>query len=249
MEKKLRYLKNRRLRVFGGPNGSGKSTILEQIDSKYNIGYYVNADEIEKLLKSTQFVDLSNFGIQDYKSSKFRKLLASHSIVKKATKDGFAFDLFLENNKIKNPDKSSHSYEAAFIADILRNTLLDTGKKIAFETVMSHKSKIDYLSKSRKQGYKNYLYYISTESPLINIERVKQRVKLGGHPVSEQKIRSRYFGSLKNLRDAVKNTYRTFIFDNSSQKPNLILEVFQGKEVTYYHNEIPHWVDKYLLKK
>lgn len=65
MEKKLRYLKNRRLRVFGGPNGSGKSTILEQIDSKYNIGYYVNADEIEKLLKSTQFVDLSNFGIQD----------------------------------------------------------------------------------------------------------------------------------------------------------------------------------------
>ena len=174
MEKRPPYLKNRRLRVFGGPNGSGKSTILEQINAKYNIGFYINADEIEKLLKTTQFVDLSEFGIQDYKLKKFRKLIGWHSIVKKAKKDGFPFDLFLEDNKIKNPDKTSHSYEAAFIADILRNTLLDEGKKFAFETVMSHQSKVDYLSKSSKQGYKNYLYYISTESPLINIERVNK---------------------------------------------------------------------------
>ena len=100
-----------------------------------------------------------------------------------------------------------------------------------------------------QEGYKNYLYYISTESPSINIERVKQRVKLGGHPVSKNKIESRYYSCLENLKDAVKHTYRTFIFDNSSQKPNLILEVFKGKEVTYYHNEIPHWVDEYLLNE
>jgi len=95
----------------------------------------------------------------------------------------------------------------------------------------------------------NYLYYISTESPLINIERVNQRVRLGGHPVAIKKIESRYYNSLSNLKKAVRNTHRTFIFDNSGEKPNLILEVFKGEEVTFYHNEIPHWVDKYLLEK
>jgi len=242
------YLRNRRLRVFGGPNGSGKSTILNQIDSKFDLGYYINADEIEKQLKSTQKVDLTDFGIFDFNHRKFKNAYQNHSIIKKARKDGYEIDLFFKNNSIINPDKKSHSYEAAFLADILRKELLTLGKKFAYETVMSHESKIDFFKKSQKTGYKKYLYFISTESPIINIERVKQRVELGGHPVAIKKIESRYYNSLKNLKSAVQNTYRTFIFDNSGSKPNLVLEVFKGDEVTFYNNEIPHWVDKYLLQ-
>ena len=245
---KQEYLRNRRLRVFGGPNGSGKSTILNQIDSKYDLGHYINADEIEKQLKSNQKVNLTDFGILNFNHNKFKNAIRNHSIIKKAIKDGYKIDLFFKENSIINPDKESHSYEAAFLADILRKELLLLGKKFAYETVMSHKSKIDFFKKSQKAGYKNYLYYISTESPIINIERVKQRVRLGGHPVAVKKIESRYYNSLKNLKSAVQNTYRTFIFDNSGSKPNLILEVFKGDEVTFYNNEIPHWVDKYLLK-
>ncbi len=241
------YLRNRRLRVFGGPNGSGKSTILSQIDSKFDIGYYINADEIEKLLKSTQKINLSDYSIYDLTAERFELAIQNHSIITKAKKEGYKIDLYYENNSIVNPDKNSHSYEAAFLADILRNELLRLGKKFAYETVMSHKSKIDFFRSAQKSGYKNYLYYISTESPVINIERVHQRVKLGGHPVATKKIKSRYYNSLSNLKEAVQSTYRTFIFDNSTEKPNLILEVFKGEEVTYYHNEIPYWVDKYLL--
>lgn len=245
---KQEYLRNRRLRVFGGPNGSGKSTILEQIDSKFDLGYYINADQIEKQLRSTQKIDLSDFGIQDFDKNKFKRFSQNHSIIKKARGDGYKIDLYFENNSIVNPDKNSHSYEAAFLADILRNELLLLGKKFAYETVMSHKSKIDFFKIAKEAGYKNYLYYISTESPVINIERVSQRVKLGGHPVATKKIESRYFNSLANLKAAVQNTYRAFIFDNSGSKPNLIMEVSRGDEVTFYHNEVPHWVDKYLLE-
>lgn len=245
---KQKYLKSRRLRVFGGPNGSGKSTILNQIDAKYDIGHYINADEIEKQLKTSQSINLSSYGIFDFDSKKFKKLKGNHSIIKKAKKDGYNVDLYFEEGSIINPDKNSHSYEAAFIADILRTEILNSGKKFAFETVMSHKSKVQFLKNTLKSGYKNYLYYISTESHVINIERVKQRVKLGGHPVSVAKIKSRYFNSLKNLKSAVEQTYRTFVFDNSGKKPILILEVYQGEVVTYYHNEIPHWVDNYLLR-
>ena len=245
---KQNYLRSRRLRVFGGPNGSGKSTILEQIVSKYRIGYYINSDDIEKQLKTTQSINLSDFGIHNFNRNSFQKLIQNHSLAKKARAEGYHIDLYFENQTIVNPDKNSHSYEAAFIADIVRQELLKSGKKFAYETVMSHSSKTEFLKLAKQSGYKNYLYYISTESPLINIKRVKQRVKLGGHPVATKKIESRYYNSLRNLKPSVANTYRTFVFDNSGAKPILILEVFEGNEVTFYHNEIPHWVDDYLLK-
>lgn len=40
--------KNKRLRVFAGPNGSGKSTLFEEFKKKYDPGFFINADELEK---------------------------------------------------------------------------------------------------------------------------------------------------------------------------------------------------------
>jgi predicted ABC-type ATPase len=53
----------RRLRVFAGPNGSGKSSLLEQIPKSVPLGYYINADEIEKQIVSGRAIRLSDFGI------------------------------------------------------------------------------------------------------------------------------------------------------------------------------------------
>ena len=44
--------KNKRLRVFAGPNGSGKSTLFNEFKNNYNPGYFINPDELEKLLRS-----------------------------------------------------------------------------------------------------------------------------------------------------------------------------------------------------
>ena len=41
--------KNKRLRVFAGPNGSGKSTLFEEFKKHFDPGYFINADEFEKL--------------------------------------------------------------------------------------------------------------------------------------------------------------------------------------------------------
>lgn len=43
----------KRLRVFGGPNGSGKSTLFASIAEQFNVGYFINADEIENQIAST----------------------------------------------------------------------------------------------------------------------------------------------------------------------------------------------------
>ncbi len=240
--------KRNRLRIFAGPNGSGKSTILEQIDFRFDIGYYINADEIEKILKSEGKIGLSDFGIEKFSKSKFDRIVKSHSIVKKANDEGYKIDLILKGNTIVNPNKESHSYEAAFLADVLRKELMESGKKITFETVMSHPSKIKFLKQAKRRGYKVYLYFVSTESPIININRVEQRVILGGHPVREDKIESRYYKSLKLLKEAIKVAYRSFIFDNSGMENKLILEIFKGEKITFHQSEIPKWIEKYVLK-
>ena len=42
----------KRFRMFAGPNGSGKSTLIEDVKKHYNVGYFINADVIEKQLNA-----------------------------------------------------------------------------------------------------------------------------------------------------------------------------------------------------
>ena len=52
-----------RLRVFAGPNGSGKSTLKEVLPESL-LGVYVNADEIEKLIRADGYLTLTEFSIE-----------------------------------------------------------------------------------------------------------------------------------------------------------------------------------------
>jgi len=239
----------KRLRMYAGPNGSGKSTVYKRLKSKFNIGTYVNADDIEKDLTNSKKFEISKYGIRKNITSKyFSSFINNHSLFEKASSDGFIIDLKLDNGVILNPNIESHSYEASILADFIRNELISEGKKLTFETVMSHSSKIETLKKSKEKGYKNYLYFISTESVEINKQRVDERVKNGGHPVPINKIEARYYKSLEYLIDAIQHTHRTFIFDNSGRKSKLILDIYKGEIITIQSDVIPVWVDKYLLK-
>ena len=51
-----------RLRMFAGPNGSGKSTIKDMLPPQW-LGVYVNADEIEKAIRTDGFLNLADFDV------------------------------------------------------------------------------------------------------------------------------------------------------------------------------------------
>lgn len=225
-----------RLRMFAVPNGSGKNTVFNLIQEKFNVGTYVNADDIEKEFKKFDKLNLHKYNISknSINSKDFNSFISNHTLYKKATNDGFHIDLIIDEGIIINPNQETHSYEASILADFIRLQLINNHKKLTFETVMSHKSKIETLKKSKELGYKNYLYFISTESVKINKQRVNERVLNGGHTVPEHKIESRYYKSLELLLDAIKYTYRTFIFDNSEKNSNLILDIYEGKTVTVH---------------
>ena len=90
--------------------------------------------------------------------------------------------------------------------------------------------------------------YIATDDPAINIFRVKQRVRSGGHDVPEEKIISRYVRSLQNLPLAVAETDRAYMFDNSGNVSVWLCEITSGNSIEFKQDEIPYWLYQNVVK-
>lgn len=239
--------KTPRLRMFAGPNGSGKSTILSVIDPKL-LGVYVNPDDMEKNIREIGYIDFNLFFVQtseDEVLNYFRNssLLINYELVEQVN------SLSYSNNKLFFDKVKVNSYFSSVISSFIRYKLMENDASFTFETVMSSPDKIQFLKESKEKGYRTYLYYVATEDPEINISRVKNREKMGGHSVDEDKIRSRYWRSLELLMSAALQTNRAYIFDNSSHKETWIAEITDGKKLEMKTNSMPTWFKNALWDK
>jgi len=233
-----------RFRMFAGPNGSGKSVIKSAVPATL-LGVYVNPDEIEKIIReSDRWFDFSTFQVRldagDFRSS----LSRSEVLVSKGISLGS--DSFIcEGNRVRFSDSVPDSYLGSSLADYLRTKLMESSKDFSTETVMSHSGKVDLLRLAQERGYRTYLYYVATEDPEINVFRVAQRVREGGHDVEEKKIRQRYVKSLNLIQQALPFTNRAYFFDNSSDGMKLdemwFAEVTDGETLEFRSDKIPDW--------
>jgi len=183
-----------RLRIFAGPNGSGKSTLFDDFSKEYYAGVFLNADLIEKELSTKGYIDLSDFKLKLNQNdlNEFLQTERAKTLIKKSIDDNHKIDIILKENIIVDKLKKTHSYEGALISSFLRHHLLEKKIDFCFETVMSHSSKIEEIKEAKQKGYITYLYFICIDDPEVNISRVENRVKKGGHHVAEEKITSRY---------------------------------------------------------
>ncbi len=236
-----------RLRIFAGPNGSGKSTLNEIIDKKL-LGVYINPDIIEKEIKKTNFLNLLNYNINT-PADEIYLFFKNHMIINMATTTNKQELPKFSKDKVDFTDIEVNSYYASICADFIRHELLKSKISFTFETVMSSRDKIKFLQKAQANGYKVYLYFITTQDPIINISRVDNRVKQGGHSVPKDKIVSRYYRSMELLSEAIKFTSRAYIFDNSSQDRLWIAQIDNGKQIEFKNNIVPKWTEDYLVTK
>lgn len=51
----------KKFRMFAGPNGSGKSTLIQEVKKNYNVGIFINADEIEAQLNQHKFLNTTAY--------------------------------------------------------------------------------------------------------------------------------------------------------------------------------------------
>jgi predicted ABC-type ATPase len=233
--------------MVAGPNGSGKTTLLETLleilGNKFSLGYYLNPDAIEKTLAATGDINFNSWGlrVQEQALRLFIRKHQLHELVK-----GKKFSV--RNNVLVVKGKFKPGYFVSILCDFMRRRWLATGQSFTFETVMSNHDKVKLLQEARAKGYRTYLYYICTNSPLINRERVAMRVLQGGHPVLANKIKKRYERSLSFLSEAIQHSCRAYLFDNSGKVHRLIAE-YENAKLIMAARQLPQWIIEFALNK
>ena len=220
-----------------------------------DFGIYINADDIAKNLKKSHF-SFGPYQLQPDRNELLHFAQNSGLLRLAFHYDNFCSSFQLEGKKLICTNQNFTEALAQLLASFITHQLLQAGKKISLETVFSHSSKIELIRKARDAGYKVYLYYICTESPEINIFRIKKvRVQQAGHDVPEDKIRSRYDRSLGLLYEASQMCYQAFYFDNSGDekpfKPFAHFKIEKRKKVwdPMETQSVPSWFIQHYSSK
>jgi predicted ABC-type ATPase len=237
--------------MFAGPNGSGKSTLKSYLPPPL-LGVYLNPDDIEQQISNLGFLDFSTYGVTTT-ASEVMSFFTGSSFLASAGFSDAARNLGFGDARLDFAKVEVNSYFASVAGDFLRQKLLAHKNTFTFETVMSHPSKVDLLAQAQAAGYRTYLYFVATDDPDINISRVRNRVRLGGHRVPEDRIVKRYHRSLDLLMDAIRHSNRAYIFDNSGDnatgKHTWLAEITDGRQLELKTDTIPAWFVRAVLDK
>lgn len=110
-------------------------------------------------------------------------------------------------------------------------TLAIQKRSFAFETTLSSRTFAQWIKKEKAKGYHFTLLYFWLFSPNLAVERVAERVRLGGHTVPEETVRRRYVKSIKNFFSLYQSLADNWvIFDNSEN--NNPIKIAEGNLLT-----------------
>lgn len=90
-------------------------------------------------------------------------------------------------------------------------------QSVGVETVLSTDKYRRLVRAAKKRGFEVRLIYVVLRDAELNVERVRLRVKKGGHSVPVKKIRERWGKSLRQLPWFLREADWALIFDNTGQ--------------------------------
>ncbi len=129
-----------------------------------------------------------------------------------------------------NPDRAAIEAGRLMLNKI--DKLIIKHSDFAFETTLATKSYVNTIKKSKLNGYQVTLIFFYLDSHELAIERVKNRVREGGHNIPEKTIIRRYNAGLKNLFNLyIPVCDYWMIFDNSNIQSDLVAEGYSDKEI------------------
>lgn len=101
----------------------------------------------------------------------------------------------------------------------------EKGVSFAFETTLSGKTYLALLKRLKNKGYQIHLFFLWIPNPSLALERIKDRVKSGGHNVPAVDVRRRFHRSIENFLYTYQLMLDSWmLFDNSRETPHLVAE-------------------------
>lgn len=235
-----------RFRMIAGPNGSGKSTLTALLRNDYAVNFYtlLNADEIfAEVSKTHSFsspVPIEQSDLLEY---------ATASKYDGNTKEHFVQGrIFVQGDIVRFASQDAiNSYTIALVTNFLQHSCIKEKVSFSQETVFSHISKVTALKDARSAGYRTYLYFVSNQDVSINLTRISNRVKRGGHDVPMEKVIARAKRSLANIKAALPYCTRAFFFDNSSMEMEFLAEYSEENGMSIKSDNLPDWFKACVL--
>jgi len=140
------------------------------------------------------------------------------------------------------------AFEAGRIMLSRIDELFKNQENFAFETTLATKSYKQRIEFARTKNYHTSLLFFWLKTPELAKERVKIRVKEGGHNIPLDVIERRYKNGIKNLFNIYLDIVdQAMIFDNSEGKHILIAEKNLGEDIIIYNldkfNELKKYYD------
>ena len=141
----------------------------------------------------------------------------------------------LECTEFVNSDEFAKSFspfnpsEATIVASrfmLMRiEYLLSRKEDFSIETTLATRSLVGIINTAKAAGYSITLLYFWLSSPELAIQRVRNRVKAGGHNIPENVIRRRYFMGLQYFFETyMPLSDRWVLADNSTSPFKVVAE-------------------------
>jgi predicted ABC-type ATPase len=115
----------------------------------------------------------------------------------------------------------------------------------AFETTLASRTFAPWIAELLKTGYAFHLVFLWLPNEEFAVERVAERVRMGGHNVPEETIRRRYHAGIGNFFRLYRPLADTwFFYDNSGSEPCLIAYGEKEQELLVNDSAIWHNIKK-----
>ncbi len=110
----------------------------------------------------------------------------------------------------------------------------------AFESTLASRTYAPWIRELKRRGYGFHLVYLWLRTPEMAVERVKERVRKGGHHVPEETVRRRYRRGLRNFLELFMPLADTWAFyDNSQAELPIAVATGNGDgDVTVYDADL-----------
>lgn len=119
------------------------------------------------------------------------------------------------------------------------NKNFEGGVSFSQESTLCGKSILRNIQRAKKLGYVVEMHYVGLNNPDIAKERVRIRVKQGGHGISDEDIERRYVETLKNLKVVLPQCDLAAIYDNTEGFRRFA--IYKNGKCVRKSSRIPMW--------
>ncbi len=143
---------------------------------------------------------------------------------------------------------SGNSGQAAREALRRRRDALGAGRTHLVETTLAGSGILRHMAAARREDYRIILHFMSVDSPEQALDRIRNRIALGGHGVPDADVRRRFVRSHANLPAAISRADVTLLYDNTDpDRPHREVAIL-GETTSWIAEPVPDWAAAALAR-